>query len=207
MLAQRVAQAEPGPPRSSAPSQPPRVSLVSSPAASNVVTLRTATTEAVERAALAADEAPFEVPEGFCPKCLARRGAGPSCGQCGLDFAAAASLETEPESWLRESWVALLRAWGDEGAHDALRLRAQREDGLTALGRLYRLRLAAEPDDAIAENGRAEVLRLASVSLLQQPHEAPVGGQRLKLFLAVMLLVLAFAAAAWFVRSLTPGLR
>lgn len=184
------------------PPPPARVSLASSPGASNVVMLRTATVEAVERAARSADGNPFEVPEGHCPKCLAVRDGSPSCAQCGVRFDAFQEAHVAPPPWLREAWVALLRDWGTEASHEALRARAQREDALTALGRLYRLRLAVEPNDPIAEKGRADVLRVAAAPMTYRPRSGEGDNNRMKLVLAGAVVLLFLAAVGFFVRVL-----
>jgi hypothetical protein len=189
-----VARAESSPSRP--PSQPPRISLASSPMASNVVMLRTATVEAVERAQRAAEGDPFEAPKDLCPKCLARRADGPSCPHCGVVFQAFQPDNLTPPQWLRDAWLELLRDWGNDAAHEALRLRAQQEGALTLLGRLYRLRLAVEPADPIAEKGRTDVLRLASAPMSFRPREEP-GSRKVKpAVIAVVLLV--GAGTVWF---------
>ncbi|MCC6337988.1 MAG: hypothetical protein IT380_28850 [Myxococcales bacterium] len=182
------------------PSQPPRVSLASSPGASNVVMLRTATVDAIERAAQSADGDPFAVPEGHCPKCLARRDGSATCPQCGVQFDAFLEANVAPPVWLRDAWLALLRDWGDEVAHEGLRRRAQREEALVALGRLYRLRLAVEPNDPIAEKGRADVLRLASAAMSFRPSEEAQGPGRAKTVVGVVVLVFTLGAMGLLLR-------
>lgn len=182
------------------PSQPPRVSLASSPTASNVVMLRTASVEAVERAAQSADASPFEVPEGHCPKCLARRDGSPSCPQCGVQFLYFQEAHVAPPVWLKQAWVELLRDWGNDAQHDRLRARAQQEDALTALGRLYRLRLAVEPNDPIAEKGRGEVLRLAAAPMTYRPSAETAGTSRAKTVLVVVVVAFCLAAIGFLFR-------
>lgn len=152
---------------SGAPSlAPPRVSLASSPGASNVVVLRTAGHEAVQKAAQAADEGPFKVPEGVCPKCLATRAAErDTCPHCGIEFARFEEATALPPQWLKDAWVELLRDWGNEKLHGQLRRKAQQADALPSIGRLYRIRQAWVPEDPIAEEGRADILRLASMNI------------------------------------------
>jgi hypothetical protein len=185
------------------PVSPPRVSLASSPTASNVVMLRTATVEAVELAAQSANENPFAVPEGHCPKCIARRDGSPSCPQCGLDFLHFRQALVAPPAWLEQAWVELLRDWGNEKRHESLRMRAQQEDALTALGRLYRLRLAANPNDPIAEHGRSEVLRLAAMPMTYRPVAEAAGSGRGKTALAVVVALCLAALVVLFHRILT----
>jgi uncharacterized OB-fold protein len=145
---------------------PPRVSLASTPGASNVVVLRTAGHEAVQKAAQAADEGPFKVPEGVCPKCLATRAPErETCPHCGIDFARFEEATVLPPQWLRDAWVELLRDWGNEKLHGQLRRKAQQADALPSIGRLYRIRQAWVPEDPIAEEGRADILRLASMNI------------------------------------------
>lgn len=152
------------------PSPPPQrgLALVSSAQASNVVSLRTANTEAVAHAAQQASAPnPFAVPEGLCPKCLARRSANqPSCGQCGLIFAQADVAVLAAPSWLEDAWRSLLAVWGDEERHEKLRKEAVLRDELITLGRLYQLRLALLPEDPYAQRGREELLALAAAAAL-----------------------------------------
>jgi hypothetical protein len=140
-----------------------RVSLVSSPLASNVLTLRTAATEAVQLARGVSD--PLAVPEGCCPKCLAKRGAQTSCPQCGLVFERFNPATVEAPGWLLEAWRDLLGDWGSQTRHERLRSEASHRGALSHLGRLYRLRLAWFPDDPWAELGRAEIVRMAEVAV------------------------------------------
>lgn len=169
-----AAASAPGAARSSVPPPVmpgPRVSLASDPQASNVVMLRTSAHEAVERAAVAAEERPFSVPEGLCPKCLVARTTQDACPQCGLVFAQFDEAAVLPPKWLRDEWLATLRDWGSDARHEQLRQRALQGGGLAAIGRLYRLRLAWSPGDPWAETGRTEVLRLAAASLALQSSE------------------------------------
>jgi ribosomal protein S27AE len=172
----------------------PRMALFSE-GASNVVTLRTSTTEAMQSAAESAGD-PFKVPEGLCPKCLASRGDRQACGQCGLDFARTVDGAFDPPDWLAQAWRGLLDDWSNEGLHASMRLQASQRDGLAELGRLYRLRLAWFPDDPWAETGREEILRLATAGVsLRQPAEGSPAAPRAKTVLTILLL-LALAAAA-----------
>lgn len=175
----------------------PRVSLVSSPHASNVVTLKTATTEAVQRA-LASLGAPFEVPAGLCPKCLAPRGPGPACPACGLAFDGFRAAMVEPPGWLRIGWVELLKDWGNDARHQRLRAEASARGALPELGRLYRLRLASMPEDPWAATGREEVLQLAQAAVaanLTNPRPAATSGRRPWLVVGLVLVVVACATA------------
>jgi hypothetical protein len=195
--------ATPAPVPAPPPSSPgPRVSLVSSPHASNVVTLKAMTSDAVQRAALAA-EAPLEVPAGLCPKCLAARGTGRTCAACGLAYDGFRPAMVEPPGWLRTGWVELLRDWGNDARHERLRSEASARGTLPELGRLYRLRLASVADDPWATAGREEVLRLAqaavSANLSGGPPPEAAGGRR---WLAVALLVALVASATALARLL-----
>jgi hypothetical protein len=127
-----------------------------------VVSLRTPTVEAIARAASSAQEKPFDVPAGYCPKCITKRTPQAlACPSCGLTFSTATADSFEPSDWLKEQWLKLLGAWGDDKQHEALRVQAMNHDELAPLGRLYRLRLADHPTDPYAVRGRDEVLRLA----------------------------------------------
>jgi hypothetical protein len=169
--------------------------------------LRTATVEAVERANRAAEGDPFEVPKDLCPKCLSRRAEGPSCPQCGVVFQVFQPDNLSPPQWLREAWLGLLRDWGNERAHEALRLRAQQEEALTTLGRLYRLRLAIEPTDPIAEKGRSDVLRLASAPMsFRSRGGEPPGPKKVKGVVIGVVLVVSGGMVWFLVRFLLQHL-
>lgn len=157
------------------PIPPPRpVSFSSSPQASNVVTLRTPSVAAVERAAQAALEDPFAVPQGLCPRCLAPNAEGATqCGGCGVTFAQIAPAALAPPEWLATTWRELLSVWGDDKRHEAVRTLAYEREDLAALGRLYRLRLAWTPDDPWALKGRDEVLRLAVAPVASRTPDEP----------------------------------
>jgi hypothetical protein len=144
---------------------PPRVSLASTPGASNVVVLRTSSHDAIARAASAA-EAPFAIPEGLCPKCLARKGEGAEvCPHCGLRYEVFEEATALPVKALREEWVELLRDWGNDARHQQLRRKAQQLDALAQVGRLYRLRQASFPEDPFAAEALTDILRLAAVPM------------------------------------------
>lgn len=152
------------PPRPSV-APPPRVSLASTGGASNVVVLRTASHDAVARAAAAAEN-PFAIPEGLCPKCVARKREGSSdCPHCGVRFDIFEEATALPPKFLREEWVALLQDWGNEQKHQELRRKAQQLDALAMVGRLYRLRQANFPEDPYAAEALTDILRLAAVPM------------------------------------------
>jgi len=178
------------------PSQPPRVSLASTEGGSNVVVLRTAGHEAVQKAAKAADEKPFTVPDGVCPRCIARRAEtpSPSCPHCGILFESFDEASVLPQKWLREEWVEVLRDWSNELKHTQLRRKAQQADALAAVGRLYRLRQAFVPEDPVAEAGRADVLRMAAMGISFRPEPSREVGERGKKIALVgtLLVVLGF---------------
>lgn len=143
---------------------PPKLSLASVAGASNVVVLRTASHDAVQRAAEAA-AAPFAIPEGLCPKCLARKGAAASCPHCGVTYDVFEEATVLPPKFLRDEWVTLLGDWGNETLHAQFRRKAQQVDSLPAVGRLYRLRQAHFPEDPLAAEALTDILRLASVPM------------------------------------------
>ena len=178
--------------------------LLSTPGASNVVLLKTASTEAVEKAANAAQNNPFEVPAGLCPKCMTRKPErASSCGQCGLVFAMLDASSLEPPSWLADAWRELLLQWGEESRHDKLRKQAVQAEALAAVGRLYRLRLASMPDDPYALRGREEVVRLASVPVsVRQVAVAEPGSSKVKLIGVIIVLVTCVLAGAFLFRML-----
>lgn len=175
-----------------------KVSLVSSPQASNVVTLRTAATEAVQLAAKSVSD-PVAVPKGRCPKCLAKRTDGTACPHCGLLFERFDPRTVEPPPWLLEAWNALLGDWGNQLRHERLRADASQRGALSQLGRLYRLRLAWFPDDPWAETGRAEIVRMAEVSVAAGLANAEVANSDLsaprgKAVAIIALIAFLFAA-------------
>jgi Zn ribbon nucleic-acid-binding protein/ribosomal protein L32 len=177
------------------PSSLPRVSLVSSPTASNVVTLKTVATDAVQQASQSAAHA-FEVPASVCPKCIARKGAGRACAQCGLVFSAFDERHVQPPEWLAADWVSLLGEWGNDGAHERLRAQASRSGALADLARLYRLRLTVCEDDPWALKAKEEILSLASsVALRPSPPPPSLGDSpRLKLLVVVVMIALSLGA-------------
>lgn len=183
-------QASSAPPRPA--SLPPRVSLASTDGGSNVVVLRTAGHEAVQKAAKAADEGPFLVPDDVCPKCIGARSSAPSCPHCGILFESFDESAVLLPKWLREEWVALLRDWANEPKHVQLRRKAQQLDGLAALGRLYRVRQAFVPEDPIAAEGRADVLRLAAMAINFSPPMEDLDARRKRAVMVGIVSVFVF---------------
>ncbi|MBL9039713.1 MAG: hypothetical protein JNG84_14445 [Archangium sp.] len=179
-------------------------SLVSSPEASNVVSLKTAATGAVERAADAARKDPFEVPSGLCPKCLAKRvERAASCALCGLVYARLDVRSLAPPAWLADAWRSLLEQWGDEAQHEKLRKRALQTDSLAAVGRLYRLRLVSVPDDPYALKGRDDVVKLATAPVTFRPMEPTSSApSRAKLVGVAVLMSAAVGLVIVFLRTL-----
>jgi len=155
--------AVPAPVANPPPSAPgaPRPSLTRPTGAhSNEVTLRSPAAEAVSAAAKSVARA-FDVPEGFCLKCLSAVQPGKNeCPSCGNPYDRKPDL-SEPPDWLKEQWLELLTHWDDELRHEKLRRTAVEKQELALVGRFYRLRLARQPTDPIATLGRDEVLRLA----------------------------------------------
>ncbi|MFO0594956.1 MAG: hypothetical protein U0228_06620 [Myxococcaceae bacterium] len=143
---------------------PPRVSLESAEGASNVVVLKTASHDAVRRAAEAAAN-PFAIPDGLCPKCLVRRNGDAECRNCGLRFDGFDENAMLPPKVLRDDWVGLLGEWGNEQRHALFRRKAQQLDALAAVGRLYRLRQAHFPEDPLAAAALSDILRIAAVPM------------------------------------------
>lgn len=190
-------KAAPPLPMSSRKTPGPRaIVLASSAEASNVVMLRAPTAAAVDSARAFADGDPFEVPEGLCPKCISKRDRGDACPTCGLIFANIEHDQVRPPEDLAAMWKELLRAWGDETRHAAVRRLAMERSQLPDLARLYRLRLAAMPEDPIAQRGRDEVLAAASSVVLlprgpREPAQAPLAVKVLVGGLAVVVMITA----------------
>lgn len=171
------------------PSLPPRVSLASTEGGSNVVVLRTAGHEAVQKAARAAEEGPFLIPDGVCPKCIGPRAESASCPHCGILFESFDEATVLPPKWLRDDWVEVLRDWGNDLKHSQLRRKAQQTDALAAVGRLYRLRQAFVPEDPVAEAGRADVLRMAAMSISFRPAAGDDVDRRKKIVFGSVLVL------------------
>lgn len=173
--------------------------LASSAEASNVVMLRAPTAAAVDSARAFADADPFQVPEGFCPKCVSKRVGSAACPTCGLAFERADVASLLPPEDLAAMWKELLREWGDDARHAAVRRLASERAQLPELARLYRLRLAAMPEDPIAQRGRDDVVTLASSVMLprgdpKEAAQAPVLVRVLVGGLALIVILSAFAA-------------
>lgn len=185
----------------------PKVSLASTAGASNVVVLRTAGHEAVQKAAKAADEGPWALPEGVCPRCVARRRPEvEECPHCGIRFETFDEALVLPPKWLRDEWVELLRDWGSEAKHVQLRRKAQQGDALAAIGRLYRLRQAAVPEDPAAAEALADIVRLASVPMGLPRETDELAERRRRLIIAgaaVVAGLLALGMLGWVVLRFT----
>jgi hypothetical protein len=150
------------------------------------------------------------VPEGHCPKCIARRqpGAG-ACPHCGLVFANFVAAEHQPSQALAAAWTGLLGRWEDWEAHQELLALALERGELAAAGRLYLLRLARAPGDVNAQRGREEVLRRAFVSagVLEHARAAPAERERrTPRWVVALLLVALVAAAGFFLQQLQASL-
>lgn len=192
-------------PAPTASGERPALQLTSFPGTSNVVALRSPGADAIGAAAEASKADPFAVPDGRCPKCVAPRPpTGDACPQCGLVYAQFDASNVAPDPWLAKAWIALLADWGNEAKHAELRARAQAEQDLASVGRLYRLRLAAVPEDPYAQRGRDEVLRMALVpnaplepqSVATKPIDPKWKYVMVAVVLVASLLVLAFMARA-----------
>lgn len=141
---------------------PPPPARPSSPSP-QVIPLRPAA-DVVQAAAEASEGDPLRVPEGHCPKCVARRPPGAAaCPQCGLSSASFSPEALRPGPELESEWRALLKHWSAIDQHDRLLSAAVTRGELAAVGRLYRIRLAVHPEDPVAQRGRDEVLRLAAL--------------------------------------------
>ncbi len=201
----------------SPPSLAPRVASVGAappptPFVPKVISLHSATDEAVRRAAsdAGADQA-FAIPEGRCPKCISvRPPAAAACPQCGLGFDNSAAVRgLEPSGPLAQSWRETLRRWGESGAHDAFLHQAMVGGELPQAGRLYRIRLALHREDPAAQRGVEEVLRLATLNTdAMRDDDAAVGSRPIKPWVAIALVAGLIAVVSFlmsqFLRSLPP---
>ena len=127
-----------------------------------------------------AGEDPYEVPPGRCPKCVAvRPQAAVHCPQCGLAYARYVASEHRLRPGLDRAWRELLRRWEDPAAHDRLLARAQAEEALPQVARMYQLRLARNEADTLALRAREELLRrvTASASAAVTPQAAEPAGK------------------------------
>jgi hypothetical protein len=148
----------------------------------------------------AAEEDPYEVPAGRCPKCVAvRPAAAVNCAQCGLAYARFVPADHRLRAGLDRAWRELLKRWEDPAAHDKLLARAQAEEALPQVARMYQIRLARNEADAMALRAREELLRRVTVSAsaaVKPPGGAPAGRSRKRLWmglaggLGLLLLVL-----------------
>jgi len=169
---------------------PQRMSLASTSGGSNVVVLRTSSHEAVQKAADAADTGPFEIPEGVCPKCIARKSPAAECPHCGIRFASFDEAAVLPVKWLHEDWVGVLHDWGNESKHTLLRRKAQQADALASVARLYRLRQAAVPEDPVAAEALSDIVRLAAVPIGLPRTNPDLAEKRRTLLLASIVALL-----------------
>ncbi len=200
-------RAAPPMPMSSRKTPGPRaLVLASSAEASNVVMLRAPTAAAVESARLFAEQDPFEVPDGLCPKCISKRDdTALACHTCGLIFANAPDQGLQPPQDLAAMWRELLRDWGDERRHATIRRLCIERNQLPALARLYRLRLASMPEDPLAQRGRDEVFAAASSVMVVpragagEPARTPLAVQ---LFVGGVAVLITVVAAAMLLRLL-----
>jgi hypothetical protein len=142
-------------------------------------------------------EAAFEVPPGFCPKCVAPRAAGASsCPACGLVFATAVVDGTlKPSPPLADAWRALAARWTDGPEHVRFLRQAAAGEELAAAGHLYRIRLARAPEDAVARQSLEAAVKLASapvsVAALRQDTAAAPSSRRAKAVAMAAVLLLA----------------
>lgn len=132
-----------------------------------------------------AGEDPYAVPAGRCPKCVAVRPAGAvHCAQCGLAYARFVPAEHVLRPGLDRAFRELLKKWEDPAAHDKFLARAQAEEALPQVARLYQIQLARNDSDAMAARGREELLRRVTVSAaaaVKPAGQAPAAGGNRKL--------------------------
>ena len=159
---------------------------------------------APQPAALAVDEDPYAVPAGRCPKCVAvRPEAALNCPHCGLTFTNFVADEHRLKPGLDRAWRLLLQKWEDPSMHDKLLQRAQAEEALPQVARLYQLRIARNDADAMARRGREELLKraMATATVTARAEGTKPAVNRRALWLGllggtVLLLVLLMALLA-----------
>ena len=140
-------------------------------------------------AAPAEEEDPYEVPAGRCPKCLAvRPAAAVNCAQCGLAYARFVPAEHRLRPGLDRAWRELVKRWEDPAAHDRLLARAQAEEALPQVARMYQIRLARNEADGMALRAREELVRRVTVSAsasVKPQAPAPARGNRKLLWMGL----------------------
>lgn len=192
----------PAPARAPAAPPGPLVAPSPTPAEPKVVLLRAASADGATMPA-AADN-PFQAPPGFCPKCIAPRGTGSACPQCGLVYLVFKESEALPPAPVAEAFRTLLTQWQDGAAHDQFLRQAMMLGALPAAARLYRIQLAYNPEDPFAARGREEVVRLATAAHPLTPSPRPtVSSQAIKPWKVVA----ALAGLILFVLALVSILR
>ncbi len=148
-------------------------------------------------AAPASSAGDFEVPRGFCPKCVSPRAEGAtSCPACGLVFATAVvDSALKPSPPLADAWRALAAHWGDAAEHVRFLRQASAGGELAAAGHLYRIRLARAPGDAVARQSLEAAVKLASapvsVAALRQDAASAPSRRRAKAVAMAAVLLLA----------------
>ena len=150
------------------------------------------------------DEDPYAVPGGRCPKCVAARPeAATHCALCGLAYAKFVAAEHRLKPGLDRAWRQLMQKWDDPAQHDKLLLRAQTEEALPQVARLYQLRIARHEGDVMAQRGREELLRraMATATVTARPagQKSPANRKAIWLGLlvgTVLMLALLFAVVS-----------
>jgi hypothetical protein len=139
--------------------------------------------------AVVLEEDPYAVPAGRCPKCVSvRPAAAVHCAQCGLAYARFVLAEHKLRPGLDRAWRELLKRWEEPAAHDKLLARAQAEEALPQVARLYQIRLARNESDAMAARAREELLRRVTVSAsaaVKPQGPAPAAGSRKLLWMGL----------------------
>lgn len=137
----------------------------------------------------------FEVPPGFCPKCVApRTRQAASCPACGLVFANASASALQPSTGLAAAFEKLAANWADAPAHVRFLQQAAAGGELAVAGRLYRIRLAQAPNDALARTSLEATVKMASApvsiaAIKSAPTPEAVPGRRKKLIMMAITLL------------------
>ncbi len=145
-----------------------------------------------------------------CPKCTrARIPDSESCPRCGLVFALWSPDSAGPELVLPAEgetfWAAVVKAWDDDGAHDAFVKYCSAAGQLVVAGRRYRERLDTRQDDAVAARMQQRVVGMATAALKVQATVVRPPVTRSRWFWVIIIVCVIGGALAGLVFSRSGG--